>query len=150
MRRALVIAACDNQPLVVLYATSEKELRKSKAQLSALAWSEEFVGRLQFIVATSREDLASISGLPEGDFLAVVQPGQFGLKGKVLGSLATTTTEKELAKLLRQSLENYSRKDLSMQQHRQQGRRADAIWKTVMPVTDEGAPPQRGEAPPRD
>jgi hypothetical protein len=144
VRRALVVAACDNQPLVVLYAASEQAKRSAKAQLAELAWSEEFLGRVQYIVATSREELSQIAGLPEGDFVAVVEPNQFGLEGKVLASLTASAKNKELAQLLRQGLQSYTRVDLPSREHRQQGRRAKATWESVMPVTDEGKAPRRG------
>lgn len=150
VRRALVVAACDNQPLVVLFAESEQTRRKAKARLAELAWSEEFLGRMQYIVATSREELGKISGLPEGDFFAVIEPNQFGLEGKALGSLEATKRKADLSKLLRQGLKSYTRVDLPSREHRQKGQRAGAQWEAVMPVTDEGKPPRRGEAPPRD
>lgn len=150
VRRALVVAACDNQPLVVLYAESDQARRKAKAQLAELAWSEAFLGRMQYIVATSREELSEISDLPEGDFIAVIEANQFGLEGKVLGSLDATKRKADLSKLLRQGLKSYTRVDLPSREHRLQGRRANAQWETVMPVTDEGKPPRRGDAPPRD
>ncbi len=150
VRRALVVAACDNQPLVVLYAESDQARHKAKAQLAELAWSEKFVGRMQYIVATSREELGQISGLPKGDFVAIIEPGQFGLEGKALGVLGVAEEKADVAKLLRKGLKSYRRKDLPSREHRQKGRRADATWETVLPVTDEGKPPQRGDAPARD
>lgn len=150
VRRALVVAACDNQPLVVMYAEAEESRRRAKAQLAELAWSEEFLGRMQYIVATSREELSQIAGLPEGDFVAVVEPNQFGLEAKALVHLARMDKKTDFAKLMRQGLKSYTRVDLPSREHRQQGRRAKATWESVMPVTDEGKPPRRGEAPPRD
>jgi len=40
--------------------------------------------------------------------------------------------------LLKSGPEEFTRKGLTRQDYHRQGRRAEAFWQTVMPVTDEG------------
>jgi hypothetical protein len=144
-RRALNIAACDNQPLVVAYAKDADVREKIEALLARNAWDKVFVGRLQYIMVSNRGDLKVLGEIPDGDFLAVVQPGQFGLNGRILRHHDANTllldsgdVQLRLKKLLQTGLEEFTRKGLSRQDHHRQGRRAEAFWQTVMPVTDEG------------
>lgn len=146
-RRALNIAACDNQPLVVAYAKSAATRKKIESILAKHAWNKEFIGRLQYIIVDQRGDLEALGELPEGDFIAVVQPGRFGLDGTILQYnnadkvlLDTGRVQLRLKSLLQSGLEGFNRNGLTRQDHRRQGRRADAFWETVMPVTDEGKP----------
>lgn len=137
-RRALNVAACDNQPLVVAYAKSEKTRKALEKKLAALAWTDDFIGRLQYAIVSDRTELAGIAPIPEGGFIAVVQPGQFGVDGTILRKTTADPSSAELQELLRTGIEAFQRKDLSRKEHFERGRRIDAFWETVMPVTDEG------------
>ncbi|MGB0954038.1 MAG: hypothetical protein ACPG31_12525 [Planctomycetota bacterium] len=137
-RRSLNIAACDNQPLVVACAKSEKKRKALESQLAELAWSDAFIGRLQYVIVADRNELDSIGPIPEGDFLAVIQPGQFGTDGTILRQIGAKASDSELQKLLRVGLESYTREGLSRKEHFKQGTRKEAYWETVVPVTDEG------------
>lgn len=137
-RRALNIAACDNQPLVVAYAKSEKERVQVEKRLAEIAWSEAFIGRLQYILVEDREELVGLGALPEGGFLAVVQPGSFGLDGTILKKTSTKASGAALQEFLRTGIASFTRKGLSRREHHDRGRKAGAQWETVTPVTDEG------------
>ena len=137
-RRALNIAACDNQPLVVAYAKSEKTREAIEKRLAGLAWNEAFVGRLQYILVEDREEIAGLGDLPEGDFLAVVQPGSFGLDGTILRKTSAKASGAELQEFLRTGIAAFTRQALSRREHHERGRKAGAQWETVTPVTDEG------------
>lgn len=148
-RRALNIAACDNQPLVVVVTDGKNAREGAVKELAALAWKREFLGRLQYQVVRDRAQLAVVDGLPKGDFLAVIQPNDFGLEGRVIAS-AALDKDVDAAALLRQGLAAFAREGLSRRTHVERGRRANATWETVMPVTDEKKAREGGPPPPGD
>ena len=86
LRRSLNVAACDDRPLVVLWAAEPDARAKLEREVARLAWSDELVGRLQYIVVEERAELELLPDLAQSgaDGLWVVQPGTFGLAGTVL------------------------------------------------------------------
>lgn len=119
LRLGLNTAACDGLPLVVYREDVEKKL-------ATQAWSDEFVGRFIYVRLAKSDDLSTI-GDPKG-VLSVVQPGTFGLDGKVIA----TTLEEGLKKF------RAEKKDEG--RHISEGRRKGIDWKTPVPVTDPGPP----------
>jgi len=149
LRLALNIAACDNQPLLIAYAADAENRASLQAQLTKLAWSEDYVGRMQYLVLDQAVDPAIFPDLPEQDYLALIQPGDFGLDGSVLIVVDAAKAKTALAPALDKGLQAFHRESMSRQQHASRGRRAGADWETVLPVTDEGAPRRSGR-PSRD
>ncbi len=92
VRRALNVAACDNQPLVIVSIENEENRSAVEQELAQLAWSADFRGRFAFAKTGSSEELAKIIGVPKGDGVFVVQPGTYGLEGKVI-SVASNQEE---------------------------------------------------------
>lgn len=137
-RRALNVAACDNQPLVVAYAKSRKERERIEKELATLAWQPEFLGRLQYLVVEDRDQLSGLAALPKGDLVVVLQPDLFGLEGTILRKTEGKPTSADLRALLISGLQAFQREDLDRRRHFEQGRQAGVGWETVMPVTDEG------------
>ncbi len=84
IRIGLNVASCDLAPFVVVLAKDAETRARIEATLAPLAWSKEFIGRFVYARAESREQLAAIHGLPEGDGVLFVEPDVFGLEGKVV------------------------------------------------------------------
>lgn len=135
VRLALNVAACDNQPLVILVDRDEQELRKMAEQVRALAWNEEFLGRMTYAATTRSADLEAIDGAVDGNGLLVVQADKFGLRGSVLARLAADPSFAELARTLRTGLGRHERTPKS-ERHVHDGHRAGIFWDTQTPVTD--------------
>lgn len=143
-RRALNVAACDNQPLVVAYAKSKATRAAMEATLSELAWSDAYVGRLQYIIVSDRKDLASIEKVPDKEGIYFVQPDRFGLEGEVLASVDTKATAPATATMLNQGLVSFETFAKSTRDHRRAARSEGVkTWETEIPVTDPGLPPGR-------
>ncbi|KAA3605548.1 MAG: hypothetical protein DWQ01_19725 [Planctomycetota bacterium] len=138
-RRALNVAACDNQPLVVLVSRSKTALNQAEKRLAELAWSKPFLGRLQYVRVEDVEELESIPGLPKGDSIVVLQPDAFGLKGKVLASAPLQGSKNKLAQALSLGLERFASLEKDLRRHIAQGQRAGIEWTSEIPVTDPGA-----------
>lgn len=62
LKRALNGASCDLQPLVVLADPDPKSRAAKEAELKALAWSPEFIGKFAYVVVSDLEELSPISG----------------------------------------------------------------------------------------
>ncbi len=144
VRLALNVAACDSQPLVVARATNREELRKVEQRLAALAWGDKFIGQFIYASTANSEDLASINGVDESSNILVVEPDQFGQKGKVLIQLGAEASDAKLAEGLSQAIAQYQdRSPESTRYHVQQGRRIGVNWDTLLPITDTSGPRRR-------
>jgi len=143
-RRALNVAACDNQPLVVAYAKSKATRAAMKKTLAELAWSDAFVGRLQYMVVSDRKNLASIEKVPSSEGVYLLQPGRFGLKGQVLGSVGAKATSAETTSMFNKALGSFKTSTKNTREHKRAARREGVeTWETEIPVTDPGRPPGR-------
>src|SRR5262249_42925587 len=136
VRLAVNVAACDNQPLVVLLARDGQARRELESRLAPLAWGEAFLGQFVYVAAADAEELAGVEGARAGSGVLVVQPDRFGLKGKVLTQVSADAPRDELAKCLREGLALHRRGDKSFGSHVRDGQRQGVFWETVLPVTD--------------
>jgi hypothetical protein len=150
VRLALDIAACDRQPLAVLHASDADALRLLEDRLRALAWSDDFVGQLVYAATDDGEQLKAIDGLAPGNVLLIVQPDQFGLKGKVLAQASAKASKLEWQRALRTGIEQQQRVERTLLQHIQDGQRDGVFWETRIPVTDplEKRAREKGPNPP--
>ncbi len=141
-RRALNVAACDNQPLVVAYARSKSTRDVMTKTLATLAWSQAFVGRLQYIVVSDRKDLSTIKDMPKAEGIFVIQPGRFGLTGSVLESATAKANEQSVAAMFNKGLSKFKSATKDTRDQRRAARREGvAPWESEIPVTDPGIPP---------
>jgi len=134
LKLALDVASCDSRPLVVGWAENEKHRVSLEKTLADLAWSEEFVGRYQYIVVDDADLLEPIDGFSKRISVAVVTPGEFGLEGKVLSETSERSGE-ELAKLLADGLKKFKPVTKDPRRHVRQGQRQGKEWETEVDVT---------------
>ena len=136
VRLAINVAACDNQPLVLLFSKEAATRRSLAETLKPLAWSEEFRGRFIYAYASDENELSAIEGAGREAGALVIQPDRFGLAGRVLNSAPAGASDKALAQCLRNGAAMYRPQVESFRDHVRGGRQAGAFWKTVLPVTD--------------
>jgi hypothetical protein len=136
VRLAVNVAACDNQPVVILFAREEKAQRKLEERLAALAWSEPFLGQFVFASASEAKDLAVIQGGKAEEGIFVVQPEKFGTNGKILKQTGSNVSEAELVKCLKDGVAMFQREDKTFQNHVRSGQQKGVFWETLLPVTD--------------
>jgi hypothetical protein len=130
VRLALNVAACDRQPLVLVRGGDEK----LRAAMSELAWSPDFVGKFVYAI-DSRIDKVAVEGLAEDASIQVIDPDTFGAKGKVIGQV-TTSSSQRLAAALTASLAKFQRSERNFWQHVKTGQSQGVFWETLTPVTD--------------
>lgn len=135
VRLAVNVAACDNQPLVVLCERDPHKLRELEERVRELAWSDEFLGRLLYVVTGDSHDLESIDGVQHGNALFVVQSEEYGRTGTVLAQCDSEASFSQLAGTLRSALGLHERVTKS-ERHVHEGHRAGIFWTPATPVTD--------------
>jgi hypothetical protein len=139
LRRALNVAACDGQPLVVLRGGDGA----TEATLARLAWSDAYVGRCVYVRAAADAPLAHVTGAAEGPGVLVVQPGAYGLDGAVVAQRALPADQAALTATLREGCARFRAAPKDERRHIAEGRRQGVDWKPVIPDTDPGPPAGR-------
>jgi hypothetical protein len=136
VRLAVDVAACDNQPLVVLFAASAKNLSELEQRLAGLAWSEQFIGKFVYVTASDAKELTKIEGRSVEAGMLVVQADQFGMSGKTLSQVDASASLEDLVKCLQTGVEKHAAKDKTFVNHVGEGHRQGIFWETAIPVTD--------------
>ncbi|MCR9246652.1 MAG: hypothetical protein NXI31_16590 [bacterium] len=144
-RIGLNVAAADSQQLVIVYGEGE-ELARAEAELAKLAWSDGLAGRFLYARAEPDADTDdgpgfewdTIAGSAErGAFgMLIVQPGEFGIDGKVVKRL---DLDNLLEDLLAAS-KTHSPKAVDTRTLRRKGIRRGVRWQSELPVTDKRGP----------
>jgi hypothetical protein len=136
VRLALNVAACDNQPLVVLVVKDAAARHELEKRVAALAWSPAFIGRCVYVSSADAADLAGIDGVPAGGGVLIVQPDHYGLRGRVLAQAAAGAAPEQLSKALATGIDQHQRFARTFQNHVEAGQRQGVFWETPTPVTD--------------
>jgi hypothetical protein len=136
VRLALDVAACDNQPLVIFFAEKAETRKALQEKLTPLAWSDDFIGRFVFVSATCTKELAPIQNASTEAGVIVVQPDQFGLKGKILQHIGSESSSADISKTLKVAMGQFQPYQKSFKNHVQQGHKLGIFWDTAIPVTD--------------
>jgi hypothetical protein len=146
VRLAIDVAACDNQPLVVLFGPDDVARRQLEDRVRLLAWSEPFLGQFVYVAATDAKELAAVTGVKPEAGVLVVQSDRFGLKGTVLRQAAVTASVAELTRTLKEGAELYRGEPKSFGSHVREGHQLGVFWHTQIEVTDpmERAARERG------
>lgn len=130
-RLALNVASCDKVPLVVIQG-SVKEI---EATLAKLAWSPEFQGKFLFAKSEPKTIMDLVEGaLPESRIL-VVQPDEYGSRGKVVFQ-SESIAEARMTAGLKAGLEAGQKPALDFWSHVRKGHQQGVFWETKLPVTD--------------
>ena len=130
------VAACDNLPLVVVAAETEAELMKLKAKVAQAAWTPELAGLFVYGVTTKSRELRPFTGSDATSGVFVVEPGEFGLTGKVLEHLPVDVSPEEIELRLATVADTFDRQPVDHQRHVQSGIAFGFEWETKLPETD--------------
>jgi hypothetical protein len=136
VRLAVDVAACDNLPLVVVFAPDVVARRELEDRIRPLAWGKRFLGRFTYVSAGSAEELASVTGAKPEAGVLVVQSERFGRSSKVLKQVSASATPDELAWCLTDSLARFQGEAKSFGTHVRDGHQTGVFWETKIPVTD--------------
>ena len=126
VRKALNVAACDNQPLVVVLVADKAKRTQIEQDLAKLAWASDFRGRFSFVKSASPTDFEEIRNAPKKDAIFVVQPGTYGLTGKTI-AVAARQDATGLRKMLNRSLAVFDKQPMDRGQLKA-GKRNGVSW----------------------
>lgn len=136
----LNISSADSIPMIVIAADENAKMKKLQQKLLPLAWSKSVIGQFNYAKATSTGDLNALTGINEESELnsiLIVEPGQFGLSGKVLKQLDVSASEEELKQALANAIENCQRVSKDHGSHVQLGIQLGVEWDSEIPETDQ-------------
>lgn len=133
VRLAVNIAACDNQPLALLYARDADSLQRLEERIRPLAWSADFRGRFVYVATTSFDEAKTVDGVARSEGLFIFQPDRYGLKGTIL---AKGGVDGDLARTMQTGLQQYQKLAKTMPNHVREGHQRGILWETQIPITD--------------
>ena len=133
---SLNVAACDNRPLVVTVASDQPGLDAINQKLLSKAWSEQFAGQFVYGSTLKNSDLKPLAGAKKSSAIMVVEPGAFGVSGKVVGQLEANATEASIQDMLAKAIKDFKPHVKNHRSHIQLGSQLGLEWETAIPETD--------------
>jgi hypothetical protein len=133
---ALNVAACDNRPLLVSIAADKESLAQVNTKLLPLVWSEQFAGQFVYSSTILRSDLKPLAGANETSAFLIVDPGTYGVSGKVMAQLDATASSDEIKQALVKSLADFTPQVKSHFAHIQGGYDLGIEWESVIAESD--------------
>ncbi len=133
---ALNVAASDNLPLVVINALPDTKATAATALLRQVAWTRPLSGQFVYALAKDSKELKAISGAKPADQILVIEPGQFGLEGKVLTTFDHAEDAGTAKAKLMNVTRNFSRQPSSHRSHVRKGIELGIDWESQIPETD--------------
>lgn len=132
----LNIAACDRIQLIVITGRDQATVEKLCQTALPLAWNDEIGGQFVFAKATKDAELKPLGLDTIKNGLIVVEPGKFGMSGKVIANFGESFDIKDTQDKLAKLAAGYQ-VDKNYRQHIQAGIRLGIEWETETPVTDQ-------------
>jgi len=146
LRMAVNVAACDNQPLLVIYAEKPGELQALEKVLEPLAWTEEIIGRAVYVTVGDAEEYGRLikDKKPAAGYV-LVAPEAYGRHATPLLKLSSAEKPESIRKQLLASLALYNPSPKDSDKHEAAGLEAGIQWQPKTPITDRSRQ-QRGRA----
>lgn len=137
----LNIAAADILPMVVVLSSDESKGKALEEKLLPLAWKDDSIkGQFAYAKTSKATDLAALTGI-EGEqdklnSILIVEPGQFGLSGKVLHQFDIEVSNEDLKSKLVDTIMTCERVTKDHDSHVNLGIKLGVDWKSEIPETD--------------
>jgi hypothetical protein len=137
VRLAVNVAACDNQPLAVVFAAKKDQRKTLEQRVAQLTADEKFVGRFIFAATSEARELKTVTGVPANGGLLVIQADRYGTKGKVLAHAPPDSDLEDLSRTLQRGADRHEPVvDKTFRSHVREGQQLGVFWETLVPVTD--------------
>jgi hypothetical protein len=105
LHQALNVAACDARVLVIVLSSTQATRRRLEALVTPLAWTPEFSGRCHFVRCLPTDGtLPRVRGLARRDNVYLVIPDEFGMTGRVSGTLGIHSSPVDVLEAARKAL----------------------------------------------
>lgn len=137
-RQALNVASADQRVLVLVNAPAEKEAQLRES-FKAVANDHDIVGRFHFDFDGSADWKKAISETNDQPGIVVINPGEFGLKGKVMQQLPLDAKPAEIIAALKAANETYASttKKKVYSEHVAKGSRAGVYFEGAVPYGED-------------
>ena len=139
VRLGLNVSSCDGLPSVICVGESEEQLTAMRKKLTPLAFSEELAGRFVYSTTTDTKELKSVKGYEGKPGFLLVQPGEYGVDGKLIGMLDHDVDSAKLKSAMVEHAKATSKVAKNHREHVSKGNRDGKWWETEIPVTDQGS-----------
>ena len=133
---ALNVASCDNRMLIVTTAADKPSLKAVDQKLLSLSWSEQFAGQFVYGSTTKPADLKPLAGTEQDKAILVVEPGPYGVSGKVVAQLPAAATTEQIQQALAAALKKFEPLVKSHRSHIQNGYNLGIEWESVVEESD--------------
>ena len=132
----LNIASSDLIQLIVVVGEDEQVVQRLSQKALPLAWNEKIGGQFVFATAKTASELKPIGLDQAKNGIYVVEPGPFGMSGKVVAKFDESIDIKKATEKLA-ALSGAYKVSKDYQQHVRAGISLGIEWKTETPVTDQ-------------
>ena len=134
----LNIAASDKLPLILAVGADKSNHQELESKLNKIVWDDAIVGKCTFASTHQPKDLGAIKGTDKKtNVFLVIEPGEFGTKGKVLSVVDGDLETDKLVEKISDGLAMYTApRTVDHRTHTQNGIRAGVFYETPLPVTD--------------
>ncbi len=148
VREAINFAACDGRPLVLAYGPDAETCAAYEAQLRALAWSPDFIGRVHWDFAhdDAAELRAFVPDLPDTEAgVVILQPEPFGRSAAVIGTLDPSAPLADQQAALHGALDTFAAtfEKLPYEAHVAAGHDQGITWEEAIRMSDRPMSDQR-------
>ncbi len=133
---ALNVAAADGLPMLIVRGDTPAERAGLCQRLVPAAWSEALAGQFVYCFVTRPEELKPVRGVEQGSRIVAVDPGPFGLSGKVLAQFTGDESTAQLKHGLLQAVADMPRSEKGHDNHVQLGIQLGIEWESEIPETD--------------
>lgn len=133
---ALNVAACDNLPVLITFAENNERLAGINAEVMKTAWTEEGAGQFVYASTTNKAELKPIPGVELTEEVLVVEPGPYGLSGKILLASTLDESNEDLSRELLRAAASFKRVAPEYSSHIALGVQLGIDWESAIPETD--------------
>ena len=133
-RLGLNVASCDGLPFIAVVKKTTKERKQLSNKLGKVVWDDELMGKFVIAATGNLKDLDVISDCKATSGFLVIQPNEFGTKGKLIAAIDGDASTKELKASLLKAIDQFKRVAKSHGSHVRKGKRNGVNWKTEVPV----------------
>ena len=133
---ALNVASADQLPVIVAVSKSAAGQAQLTERLKDIAWSETIMGQFVFCAASKPAELKPIAKAPSDVDYLIVEPGTFGITGRVLGHFNASDDDDLIRDKMTQVIRDFPRNDKDHATHCRIGIQLGLEWETVVPETD--------------
>ena len=134
---ALNVGACDNLPVLITFAQNHKRLAEINEVVLAAAWTEEAAGHFVYASTIDASKLKPIPGVKGSEGVLVVEPGPYGLSGKILWESSVVKSPNVVRDKLLETAASFARVAPQYTAHIQLGIQLGIDWESAIPETDQ-------------